>query len=69
MEIKILEKCVTATNSFKKVGAIANIRHADADRLVEAGKAEYTAGAKKQMETSKKVLADRAKAKKDAKAK
>ena len=69
MEIKIVKKCVTATNSFKKVGEVVNVRGADAERLVKDGNAEYTADSKKQMEASKKVLDARAKAKADAEAK
>jgi len=64
MKIKILEKCVTPSNSFKK-GQEADIRGADAAKLVEAGKAEYTAEGKKEIEASEQAL----KARKEAKSK
>ena len=66
MEIKVLEKCVTATNTLKK-GETVNIRNADAVRLAEAGKAEFTANGKKMQEASKEALEAKAKAKAEAK--
>lgn len=66
MQIEILEKCVTATNSFKK-GEVADIRGADAEALVKAGKAKYTDEAKKIIANTEKVLKARAEAKAKAK--
>ena len=67
MEIRITKKCVTATNTFKKVGEVVNVRGADAEALVKAGNAEYTPTAEKQSEASKKVIKSRALAKLEAK--